>query len=397
MAINHTPETSLLRKYFVHLQNNQLDIRRLVCRARSILILAKPLISIVEICQKVARWEHCWATISFLFVCNVGCLLLSPVYMTLAAMLVLFGFFGVGLSHRKHRVLAKAFPSLSKLSCNDEELDHHECMQEFHLLLVIVDDSMRRCSSVLLKFYSLLKLEDWNFSIKCYAVMFGALLFLFLFPLRFFLVLLTDFVIVHQPVRNWLAYRNRHWSSSSSAGSSPVKGEHLSPLSSSPTANNKVTTQSDDAVSQSSEFQTDPGFGTDSEGSEKLHSESSSGDEASEVGSVAGDVANQAPTQNKPDIGNKGSGVVGRLLDLKKRKQGVKERCTGCGVMFTTILKRRHICINCTNYFCSRCCSYKVPRSMFGATAPAAQTETVPVCIKCYNVLIGPDAKDKTN
>ncbi|XP_073210739.1 protrudin isoform X2 [Lepidochelys kempii] len=45
-------------------------------------------------------------------------------------------------------------------------------------------------------------------------------------------------------------------------------------------------------------------------------------------------------------------------------------------------------CSNCGNSFCSRCCSYKVPKSSMGATAPDAQRETVFVCSLCNQVLV---------
>uniref|UniRef100_A0A8C0VK65 Zinc finger FYVE-type containing 27 n=1 Tax=Cyanistes caeruleus TaxID=156563 RepID=A0A8C0VK65_CYACU len=45
-------------------------------------------------------------------------------------------------------------------------------------------------------------------------------------------------------------------------------------------------------------------------------------------------------------------------------------------------------CSNCGNSFCSRCCSFKVPKAVMGATAPEAQKETVFVCALCNQVLI---------
>ncbi|XP_065528109.1 protrudin isoform X1 [Lathamus discolor] len=61
--------------------------------------------------------------------------------------------------------------------------------------------------------------------------------------------------------------------------------------------------------------------------------------------------------------------------------------CTGCGATFS-VLKKRRSCSNCGNSFCSRCCSFKVPKAVMGATAPEAQRETVFVCALCNQVLI---------
>uniref|UniRef100_A0A8C7BLC3 Protrudin n=1 Tax=Neovison vison TaxID=452646 RepID=A0A8C7BLC3_NEOVI len=60
--------------------------------------------------------------------------------------------------------------------------------------------------------------------------------------------------------------------------------------------------------------------------------------------------------------------------------------CTGCSATFS-VLKKRRSCSNCGNSFCSRCCSFKVPKSSMGATAPEAQRETVFVCASCNQTL----------
>jgi len=58
--------------------------------------------------------------------------------------------------------------------------------------------------------------------------------------------------------------------------------------------------------------------------------------------------------------------------------------CHGCEASFGYILKRRHYCRHCGDRFCWNCCNQLVPRYYFGATAPAAKTETVVVCQRCY-------------
>ncbi|CAG06059.1 unnamed protein product, partial [Tetraodon nigroviridis] len=84
--------------------------------------------------------------------------------------------------------------------------------------------------------------------------------------------------------------------------------------------------------------------------------------------------------------------------------------CSSCGAVFSVLKKRVRLfffavywnwfshnvsvrqrnCSNCGNSFCSRCCSYKVPRSYMGATAPEAQRETVFVCAACSSSLTKP-------
>uniref|UniRef100_A0A671KD26 Protrudin n=2 Tax=Sinocyclocheilus anshuiensis TaxID=1608454 RepID=A0A671KD26_9TELE len=60
--------------------------------------------------------------------------------------------------------------------------------------------------------------------------------------------------------------------------------------------------------------------------------------------------------------------------------------CSQCNSAFSVLKKRRN-CSNCGVSFCSRCCSYKVFKSIMGATAPEAQRETVFVCSMCNTFL----------
>ncbi|XP_048465015.1 protrudin isoform X2 [Rhincodon typus] len=60
--------------------------------------------------------------------------------------------------------------------------------------------------------------------------------------------------------------------------------------------------------------------------------------------------------------------------------------CNSCSATFSVLKKRRN-CSNCGNSYCSRCCSFKVPKSSMGATAPDAQRETVFVCAQCHFIL----------
>ncbi|XP_072025849.1 protrudin-like [Amphiura filiformis] len=66
--------------------------------------------------------------------------------------------------------------------------------------------------------------------------------------------------------------------------------------------------------------------------------------------------------------------------------------CFQCGVAFTSLLKRRKYCRHCGNDFCSKCCKHKLPRTAFGATAPAAQTEKELVCNACFVQLTAEEA-----
>lgn len=80
---------------------------------------------------------------------------------------------------------------------------------------------------------------------------------------------------------------------------------------------------------------------------------------------------------------------VSRLTERLRKRYPSNNfgNCTGCASTFS-VLKKRRSCSNCGNSFCSRCCSFKVPKAVMGATAPEAQKETVFVCALCNQVLI---------
>lgn len=80
---------------------------------------------------------------------------------------------------------------------------------------------------------------------------------------------------------------------------------------------------------------------------------------------------------------------VSRLTERLRKRYPSNNfgNCTGCAATFS-VLKKRRSCSNCGNSFCSRCCSFKVPKAVMGATAPEAQKETVFVCALCNQVLI---------
>ncbi|XP_040848282.1 protrudin isoform X1 [Ochotona curzoniae] len=105
-----------------------------------------------------------------------------------------------------------------------------------------------------------------------------------------------------------------------------------------------------------------------------------------------------APCLVEDDLVLQDNGFLSKNEVLRSRVSRITERlrkrcpantfgtCTGCSATFSMLKKRRN-CSNCGNSFCSRCCSFKVPKSSMGATAPEAQRETVFVCASCNQTL----------
>ncbi|XP_033102925.1 protrudin-like [Anneissia japonica] len=77
-------------------------------------------------------------------------------------------------------------------------------------------------------------------------------------------------------------------------------------------------------------------------------------------------------------------------IDEKEKKKKVEPlSCILCSTVFTSVLRRRRYCRYCGNQFCPKCCFKKIPRSIFGATSPAAQSAKELVCNQCYYFLTG--------
>eukprot|EP00045_Choanoeca_perplexa_P013199 m.148091 g.148091 ORF g.148091 m.148091 type:complete len:389 (-) comp16275_c0_seq14:1233-2399(-) len=93
--------------------------------------------------------------------------------------------------------------------------------------------------------------------------------------------------------------------------------------------------------------------------------------------SVESSVGSDTAGSSRPSISAQG---------MRQRKRPDNNRCAGCRNSYS-LFRGRVYCRNCGGHYCSSCCKYKVPRSVFGATAPAAKKETVRVCNRCIEQL----------
>lgn len=271
------------------------------------------------------------------------------------------------------RLFDKFLPDTSKTDTwSDDDVDEHLALQtvrDFKFSLLQMQDFVRKCNEYLQYFYSLLK---WDLSRP--AFLFHGQLCLFLLslvmlPTRwlcfgvfnwFFLATETVYQCIMKNGFGLYECVQGKQSFSSLLKKQPVsyngdinkdRGADYEPVSS--------TSTSDDQQ----EF---------CENLETLDDDDGSGDKVD---------------QNKP-------GMVARLIEMKRKRQHIaNECCFECNTSFSSILKRRYYCRHCGNNFCSKCCNQKVQKSLFGATAPTAQTETVLVCSSCYKVLMS--EKDK--
>ncbi|XP_065061413.1 protrudin-like isoform X2 [Rhopilema esculentum] len=98
-------------------------------------------------------------------------------------------------------------------------------------------------------------------------------------------------------------------------------------------------------------------------------------------------VQNQERHREKSGLSIVSKFASSTLASFTRRRQR-QGNCSSCSVQFSTILKKRTYCRHCGYSYCSKCCNQRVPRVVFGATAPAAYEERVLVCKSCYAFLM---------
>jgi len=393
----------------------ELDIGVLILQVHRLIVLATPILRSVRLIGKIRRWEASGLSLFILIVANLCALLPPAYYMTfLLGTFLLVG--GLGVTHRRTQCLCKVFPPIyikqEDLHNVDGPLSHQEMIRYYKAVLFKVNTVVQGSNRYLVGFYSVLKWEDIASSIRWFSSIVLMIVAVHLLPLRWCVVMLINLYILEGKIAHAIISQQANIVEARAARRKQVISIDSDTVSQ--VSFDTISTTSDVAVMQPSD--SDSGNELDDD-KDELSSEESDAEEAMEkVCDQADNISQADGLQSAPDPdstsilqgkkGTRGPGVVGKLLEFKKKHQHAGN-CVGCNVAFSSILKRRHMCTHCGNHFCSRCCSRKVFRSQLGATAPSAQTETVPVCSFCHLYLTGqkdavtgqkdPAQRDKTS
>ncbi|GAB1607543.1 protrudin-like isoform X1 [Argonauta hians] len=365
---------------------NSLDIANLVAEVERFTKLIEPVAFVIYALEDVRRWRSPNMTIALWIGCNIGCLVLSKAAFFILVSLLVVAIATLSLIHIHTRIFDTVLPESHREcylpgdnSSGDEEMCQNT-VREFQYSLIQVNDFLIRCNEYLDSFYTILKWEDIGPSLRFHVEICSFLIFLTMFPARWNFVLFFNwFFLGHEEMLKFLSSQSQllmtKWNgevdSSGDNSPSPSSGGHKGP-------------------EMDSNGQTDMMNSKNEESPEKEEISNSDG----EFDFVNCDSVTDAENRNEP-LPTK-PGMVARLMELKKRRQYIASgACNACNVSFSSILKRRYYCRHCGNHFCAKCCAQKVPKSLFGATAPSAQTETVLVCNTCYNMLMKKDDKEK--
>ncbi|CAL1526120.1 unnamed protein product [Lymnaea stagnalis] len=345
-----------------------LDLSDFVTEVDRFSRLIEPFALVFYFIDDIRRWRFLRATIVLWLVCNIACIWLTQGAIFVLASSLVIAIATVSLLQVHTQILTKLLPSNKKptRASNEEGLGGTlDTVQNFRYSLIEMHDFVVKSNEYLSYFYSILKWDAVLPSAIYHTEVCVFLLSLVMCPARWNYFLLINWFFLCHPhvIKRGYTYFKDNWS--------------LSKLTSSE-RNCQNTAREGSQKEQNSE---ESGEKDKDNCDEDLSAEDSSDpDLTDQVGDAS--MIHLDPSPTKP-------GMVARLMEIKKRrKQIASESCLGCKVSFASILKKRLYCRHCGYSFCNRCCYQKVPRSVFGATSPAAMKETVLVCCSCHALLV---------
>ncbi|XP_061171874.1 protrudin-like isoform X1 [Saccostrea echinata] len=346
----------------------RMDLADFVTEVETFSRLVEPIAFVVYCIEDIRKWKYTIGTLVVWILCNIGCLVLTKgAVFTLISLLVIC-IATTSLVQLHTRILDKCLPSTSsQKEEEDEDIEDEEAMKtvkQFRYSLLQMYDFIVLCNEGLTQFYRILKWDNTLASLRFHVEICVFLLSLVVLPTRGICFMLVNWFFLANEVVFYklLKYGEKVW------------GVSLSPI---PIKDNGAirytVLEEDQQKSKEEDTKEQPEVDCD----------------PSQLEIMSDDSDLKSSIYSKPSM-------VERLLELRKRRQHIAhETCHKCDVSFASILKRRFYCRHCGNNFCSKCCNQKVPKSMFGATAPQAQTEMVLVCGVCYDLLMNQADKDK--
>ncbi|KAL5015685.1 hypothetical protein ScPMuIL_005274 [Solemya velum] len=357
--------------------SERVDIANFVVEVERFSKLTEPLAFVLYAFGDVREWTYPAISLGLWIISNVFCCFLSKgaVFVFVSLLVILIG--TACLLQLHTRILDKFLPITQKedsyADINADDATNLNTVREFRYSLIQMYDFIVKCNDHLAQFYGILRWDNTWSSLRFHIELCFLLLSFVVLPTRWicFVIINWFFLATENVLKVLYGYGQRVLDPSGSKESLDSQGK------------SQVNQDSQDKLGKSCD--------EEAEGSLDAVEKDDFSDTECDVGQMdeAGD--SELKSQSKP-------GMVARLLDMKRRRQHLAaESCFACKVSFSSILKRRYYCRHCGNHFCAKCCNQKVPRSVFGATAPAALKETVLVCTVCYELLSKKDGKEKSS
>ncbi|XP_075468471.1 protrudin isoform X3 [Ascaphus truei] len=390
------------------------DLFNLVVSYKRIDIYLEPLKDAWEGIKYLLRWQMPLCSIFTCFTVNILLLTLNEVaWFSVGALLVsipaLIGYLQeISQVQLPEPDLARRkYYSVRREELQKVQLSRQEAVTEFKNFLLNLEGLLNMICGSCEKVYQVLYWQNPSDSFQFYGLLLGSMCILYLLPLCWVLALVnstlflrnSDFYRVVAECKASLQKKSSSDRTSLSSSQEPQEAESGTILDRTPTP---IPTSSDfPSCLDSSEFTShkldlSPGSVEEAEEAEP-YEEFKDAIEEQQLMTMEDDDVSQCTVEYDQSLQDNGFLSKNDVLRSKMSKLTEKLRkrypvnnlagaCSCCGASFS-VLKKRRSCSNCGNSFCSRCCCYKVPKSVMGATAPDAQRETVFVCAVCNQAL----------
>ncbi|XP_067393223.1 protrudin isoform X2 [Emydura macquarii macquarii] len=375
------------------------DLFSLVLSAKRLEIYLEPLRDVRDGIRALLCWQMPLCSLLSCLGLDFLLLTLSEAWYSLCALLILLpallGYLREACRARPPapELERRKYHSVRREDLQKVRLARHEAVAEVKSFLIQLEGFLSRLCCGCEAAYRVLHWENPAVSAQFYGALLGSLCVLYLLPLCWVLVLLNstlflgnaDFYRVLLELKAEVEQR---------LGTTPV-ATALEPAepdaggggAGAPADRTPTPTSTEDltpgSVEEAEEAEPDEEFKDAIEETQLLVMEDD------EVSQCSADFDPSLPDSSVMSKNEVLRSKVSRLTERLRKRYPSNNfgSCTGCAATFS-VLKKRRSCSNCGNSFCSRCCSYKVPKSSMGATAPDAQRETVFVCAPCNQALV---------
>eukprot|EP00076_Gallus_gallus_P022677 XP_015144117.1 protrudin isoform X1 [Gallus gallus] len=372
------------------------DLLDLVRSYRRLELYLEPLRDAAEGVRSLLRWQR---PLCSLLVClGLNFLLLTldqAAWYSVLALLVLLPAL-LGYLQETYRVrpserelLRRKYHSVRREDLRRVQLSRQEALAQVKCFLIQLEGFLSglcyNCEAV----YRVLYWENPTVSSQFYGALLGSVCILYLLPLCWVMAILNSTLFLGNS-QFYQVIKELKASVEQSLGTKPLESapEPAKPLpTDAPPDRTPTPTSTEDltpgSVEEAEEAEPDEEFKDAIEENQLLVMEDDEGSQCS------ADFDLSLPDNGFMSKNDVIRSKVSRLTERLRKRYPSNNfgTCTGCGATFS-VLKKRRSCSNCGNSFCSRCCSFKVPKAVMGATAPEAQRETVFVCAQCNQMLI---------
>ncbi|KAM3913046.1 protrudin isoform 2-T2 [Leptodactylus fuscus] len=374
------------------------DLFNLVVSYKRIEIYLEPVRDVWDTVRYLLRWQTPIVSLLTCFLVNILLLTLNEVaWFSVGALVVsipaLIGYLQE-LSHTnipEPELARRKYYSVRREDLKKVKLTRQEAVAEFRSFLIHLEGILNLICGTCERVYQVVYWQNPSASIQFYGLLLGTVCILFLLPLCWVLAIVnstiffrnSDFYRVVAECKACLQQKRNTETATVEPTPAPQEVENITVVDRTPTP---VLSTSEDlspgSVEEAEEAEPDDEF--------------KDAIEEQQLMTMEDDDVSQCPSEY--ELNMQDNGFLSRNDAIKSKVSKLTERlrkryptnnlgtCTGCSATFS-VLKKRRSCSNCGNSFCSRCCSYKVPKSVMGATAPDAQRETVFVCALCNQAL----------